>query len=179
MTALPPRLSQPSDQHLTTGGYLLLHAVPSTVTPHLRWAIESVVKNAVSLNWQEQAALPGHQRAELRWSGQQGTAAQLASALRVFDGVFFEVTERATPTTDAVRFMYTPSLGICAVGTDVLGNFTVTEDRVKYAFEQAEGSFEALYQEFSLMLGEPWDEQLEPLRAASGQSNITHINQKT
>lgn len=178
MTALPSSSNNPSDHHLSTGGYLLIHAVPVTVTPHLRWAVENVMKTAVTLNWQEQPARAGCQRAELCWSGQPGTAAQLSSALRTFDDIFFEVTERATQTTDAVRFMYTPSLGISAVGTDVLGNFTVTEDRVKYAFEQAEGSIETLYQEFSLMLGEPWDEQLEPFRVASGHSNITHISRK-
>lgn len=159
-----------------TGGFLFIHSAPVHLTPHIRWAIENVMKTPVQLTWQQQTVHGAHtQRTELTWSGAAGTAGILASALRTFDSIFFEITEKATLNNDALRFMHTPSLGICTVPTDSEGNFTVNEDRIRYAFEQAAGNFEALYQQFSLLLGQQWDEELEPLRAASGHSNITRL----
>lgn len=181
MTALSPQphnRKQSVPAETGTGGFLLIHAAPLALTPHIGWAVENVMRAPVDFTWLDQPARPGTQRTELTWAGQAGTAAQLASALRSFEGIFFEVTERASANSDAVRLMHTPALGICAVPTDVAGNFTVNEDRVRYAFEQAAGSFDELYRHFSLMLGQQWDDELEPLRTASGHNNITRITRR-
>ena len=51
-------------------------------------------------------------RTEYSWSGPVGTAARLASALKGWQKVRFEVTEEPTATTEGERYSYTPSLGI-------------------------------------------------------------------
>lgn len=158
-----------------TGGFVLLHAVPAALTSHIRWSIENTLKASLNLSWEAQPARPGYQRTELTWTGPAGTAAQLASALRQFSDTHFEITERPTATSSALRIMHTPSLGLCTQPVDAQGNFTVTEDRIRYAFEQAAGDYKALYDQFALALGQAWDEELEPLRYSKKTINIAHI----
>ncbi|WP_237220896.1 DUF3145 family protein [Rothia nasimurium] len=160
---------QPLSPHQTpeqTSGYIFLHASPAALTRHLEWALDSVLGQGANLTWKPQPHLPGHLCTTLIWEGAPGTAARLASALRPVGSTYFEITERATQGSDALRIMHTPILGICTVPVDRQGNFTVTEDRIKYAFEQAAGDYSELYRQFSIALGEPWDEQLEPYRQA-------------
>lgn len=168
-----------SQQQPTTGGHIFLQAVPSALCPHVRWALENVMRTPVRLAWTDQKAQPGSQRAEIEWAGAPGTAAQLASALRQLKNLYFEITERATSQGSAQRFMHTPSLGICVLPTDAQGNFTVTEDRIRYAFERAQGDYGELYRQFSLALGQEWDQELEPLRVGSGHSNIQRISRRS
>lgn len=163
------------DRPPQTGGLILLHAVPAALTSHVRWAIENALKTSLNLRWESQATHPNHQRTELTWTGPAGTATQLASALRQFSDTYFEITERPTVTSGALRIMHTPSLGLCALPVDVHGNFTVTEDRIRYAFEQAAGDYNALYEQFALALGQAWDDELEPLRYSNTMINIAHI----
>ncbi|WP_421082994.1 DUF3145 family protein [Rothia nasimurium] len=157
-----------------TGGYIFLHASPAALTSHLEWALDAVVGQGPPLLWKPQHHLPGHLCTDLLWEGPAGTAARIASALRPVGSTYFEITEGATASSDALRIMHTPNLGICTVTVDRQGNFTVTEDRIKYAFEQAAGNYQELYRQFSLALGEPWDEELEPFRLSHpGQSTGT------
>ena len=167
-----------SQQKPTTGGLIFLHAVPAALCPHVRWSLENVMRAPVSLSWAAQSARPGSQRAELEWAGEPGTAAVLASALRQLKTLHFEITERASAQSSSLRYMHTPELGICVLPTVIQGNFTVTEDRIRYAFETANGDYSELYRQFSLALGQDWDQELEPLRVGSGHSNIQRISRR-
>jgi hypothetical protein len=79
----------------------------------------------------------------------------------------YEVTEEASPGSDALRWSHTPSLGIFQGVTDVHGNIMVSEDRIRYAYEKGKGDPAIVYHELSIALGEAWDEELEPFRAAA------------
>lgn len=136
------------------------------------------MRTPVGLTWSAQSTKPGTQRADLEWVGESGTAAVLASALRQLKDLHFEITERASASSSSLRYMHTPELGICVLPTDVQGNFTVTEDRIRYAFETANGDYTELYRQFSLALGQDWDQELEPLRVGSGHSNIQRISRR-
>lgn len=156
--------SQSQSASVTRGEVFLL-AVPAHLTHHVRWGLERVLHDVPPLRWEPQPAKPTYLSANLSWAGPVGTAAQLASALRVYTDTYFEITERSTATSGALRLMHVPQLGICSIPVDQHGNFLVTEDRVRYAFEQAAGSYEALLEHFSQALGQAWDDELEPLRA--------------
>jgi len=105
----------------TTRGVLFVHSAPSALCPHLEWAVGGVLGAAVSLEWSPQPAQAGTYRAELSFSGEPGTAAAIASALRGWNHLRFEATEdprhsrRApgspTPPTSASS---TPSPGCTA-----------------------------------------------------------------
>jgi hypothetical protein len=108
-------------------------------------------------------------RAELAWEGPAGSGSLLASSLRGWPHIRFEVTEEASPGTDAGRWSHTPELGIFHATTDVHGNIMVSEDRIRFAYEQGNGDPAIMYHELSLALGEAWDEELEPFRHASDE----------
>src|SRR6478736_2686681 len=65
-----------------TRGVLYVHSAPSALCPHIEWAVGGVLGSAVSLDWTPQPAQAGTYRAEFSWTGDSGTAAAVASALR-------------------------------------------------------------------------------------------------
>ncbi|WP_129658676.1 DUF3145 family protein [Rothia halotolerans] len=150
-----------------TRGIIHVHAAPRALCPHVQWALEAVAGQATDLQWSDQSRLLGHSRATLEWHGPAGTGAMLASALRRFSEVYFEVYEEASPGHDAGRWACTPSLGVFYAVTDALGNTMITEDRVRHAYEMARGDPDALLRQFQLALGEAWDAELEPLRSCA------------
>ena len=86
---------------------LYVHSAPSALCPHIEWAAGGVLGNAVSLEWTPQRAQAGAYRAEFSWSGEAGTAAAIASALRGWNQLRFEITEE--PTARAPRAPATPT----------------------------------------------------------------------
>ena len=147
-----------------TQGVLHIHAAPKALGPHIKWALESVTTGSADLEWYPQHAILGHAWTTAEWSGPVGTGALLASALQRLRSVHFEVFEQARPGSDAGRWAHTPDLGIFYAMTDAAGNTVITEDRVRCAYENAQGDPQALLRQFSTALGEAWDAQLEPLR---------------
>ena len=95
-----------------TRGILYVHSAPSALCPHIEWAVGGILGVAVSLDWTPQPAQPGSYRAELSWTGSGGTAAAVASALRGWNHLRFEITEEPTSSTEGTRFSCTPDLGI-------------------------------------------------------------------
>src|SRR5690349_7592565 len=91
-----------------TRGVLYAHSAPSALCPHIEWAVSGVLGMPVSLDWAPQPAQPGAYRAELSWSGAVGSAAAIASALRGWNHLRFEITEEATASSEGSRYSYTP-----------------------------------------------------------------------
>ena len=84
---------------MTTRGVLYVHSAPRALCPHVEWAVAGVLGVRVSLDWIRQPAAPGTWRAEFSWHGDPGTASKLASALRGWHLLRFEVTaECGEPT---------------------------------------------------------------------------------
>lgn len=160
-----------------TRGVLFVHSAPAVMCPHIESSIAHVMDRRTSLQWTAQPVAPNVQRAELVWSGPAGTGARLASALRGWANVRYEVTEEPSPGVDGSRWSHTPELGIFHAVTDVHGNIMVSEDRIRYAYESGKGDPALVYQELSLALGEAWDEELEPFRHASADTSVRWLHQ--
>ena len=73
-------------------GVRFVHSAPRALCPHMEWAADNVLGTRVSLDWTPQPAATGMYRAELSWQGAQGTGARLASALRGWTHLRYEVT---------------------------------------------------------------------------------------
>src|SRR5690349_4759034 len=93
---------------MTTRGVLYVHSAPRALCPHIEWAVASVLGSRVSLDWTRQPASPGTWRAELSWQGDAGVASRLASALRGWHLLRFEVTSEPCPGGEGERFSCTP-----------------------------------------------------------------------
>ncbi len=182
---------------MSVRGVLHVHSAPPALCPHIEWAVAGLLGVPVRLSWVDQPASPGTLRAELDWQARPGTGAAIASALAAWNRLRFEVTEEASPGCDAIRYSHTPSLGTFSAITSANGDILVPEGRLRAAMTLAAagvpsrspgtgqpaapvsetlrelhgprhpalgGSLEA---ELSLLLGQPWDAELEPFRHAA------------
>lgn len=154
----------------TARGVIFIHSAPRALCPHVEWAAGRAIGRAVNFDWVEQPALKRAMRTEFYWEGAPGTGALIASALRGWEHLRYEVTEDAGLGTDGGRWMHTPDLGVFHVQTDTVGNAVIPEDRVRAAMELAGSNALELHRELRLALGQAWDDELEAFRHA-GQDN--------
>ncbi len=159
-----------------TRGVLFVHGTPAALCPHIGWAIEGVLERPVTFDWIAQPAQPRMLRTELSWAGPVGTGAKLASALRGWQGLRYEVTEEATAVSDGSRWAYTPTLGIHHAWMSVSGDVVVNEDRLREAIVRNIGDPEGLEDEINLLLGTPWDDELEPFRYAGDGAPVRWLH---
>ncbi len=151
-----------------TRGVVFVHSSPTALCPHIGWALESVLDQSVRLDWTPQPLGRSLVRGEFSWAGEPGTGARLASALRVFDNLRYEVTEDPSPGTDGSRWQHTPNLGIHHTWLAANGDAVVNEDRLRAALRS--GDHTSLRREIDAALGTAWDLELDPFRhAGEGQ----------
>jgi hypothetical protein len=153
-------------------GVLYVHSAPSALCPHIEWAVAGVVGVPVSLPWVNQPAAPGLLRSELTWTGRPGAAGAITSALAGWNRLRFEVTEEASPGCDPVRYSYTPDQGTFSCVTAANGDVLIPEGRLRAAMTlaacPAPGRPQVpLETELARLLGQPWDDELEPFRCAA------------
>lgn len=158
-------------------GVIYIHSSPRALCPHVEWAAGRALGRAVNFDWADQPVLPGARRAEYFWEGPSGTGAAIASSLRGWEHLRYEVTEDPTPGCDGGRWMHTPSLGVFHAQMDAAGNTVVPEDRIRSAMESAAGRADLLTQELRLALGQEWDDELDVFRYASDDSPVIWLHQ--
>lgn len=157
-------------------GVLYVHSSPRALCQHVEWGVGRALARAVHLPWIEQPVIRGAQRAEYVWEGEPGSGAAIASQLRGWVHLRFEVTEEPRPDADGGRWMHTPDLGIFYAQTDTAGNTVIPEDRIRYAMEIAGGNASELHRELRLALGQAWEDELEPFRHAGDDSPVVWMH---
>jgi hypothetical protein len=160
-----------------TRGVLYVHSSPSALCPHIEWAVGGVLGVSSSLDWTPQPAHAGSYRAEYSWSGDAGTSASIASALRGWNHLRFEVTEDPTASTEGCRYAYTPDLGVFHAVTGIHGDIMIPEDRLKAAVVKAALGDSTLITEIDKLLGKPWDDELESFRYAGDGAPVRWLHQ--
>ena len=161
----------------TTRGVLFVHSAPSALCPHVEWAVGGVLGVAVTMVWTPQPAASGCYRSELSWQGAVGTAAKVASALRGWNHLRFEITEEPTASTEGARYSYTPDLGVLHAVTGVHGDLMIPEDRLKAAVVRSALTETTIEDEIDRLLGRAWDDQLEPFRHAGEGAPVRWLHQ--
>ena len=149
-----------------TRGVVFIHSTPTALCPHIAWALEGVLDTRVSLDWVGQPAEPGTMRTEFAWTGEAGTGATIASAMRGWDGLRYEVVEEASRGCDGMRWTHTPALGLHQARLSANGDVVVNEDRLRSLVEASAGSAATLVAELDRALGAAWDAELEQYRHA-------------
>lgn len=161
---------------MSARGVFYVHSAPPALCPHIEWAAAGVLGVPVSLPWTNQVAAPGTMRTELCWEGRPGTAAGVASALREWRLLRFEITEDAAPGSDGVRYSVTPSLGVFSAVIGANGDVHVPEDRLRSAMASAAGGRTTLETELDRLLGKPWDDELESFRRAGDGAPVRWLH---
>lgn len=160
-----------------TRGMFYVHSSPSALCPHVEWALGGVLGAAVNLDWTPQPAQAGTYRAEFSWTGSVGTAAAVASALRGWNHLRFEITEEPKAGSEGSRYSYTPELGIFHAVTGLHGDIMIPEDRLKAAVVKAALGDTTLPIEVDKLLGKAWDDELESFRYAGDGAPVRWLHQ--
>ena len=159
-----------------TRGVVFIHSTPTALCPHITWALESVLGRRVALEWTRQPLGPKLVRTELSWAGEAGTGGKVASTLRGWDHLRYEVTEEPSQGSDGSRWSHTPSLGIHHTWTSAGGDAVINEDRLRAAISASLGDPSVLTQELDLLLGLAWDDELEPFRYAGEGATVRWLH---
>jgi len=159
-----------------TSGVVFVHSTPAALCPHIVWALESVLGQSVSMEWARQPRGTRLLRAELPWAGEAGTGGKIASALRGWDNLRYEVTEDPSPGNDGSRWSYTPSLGLHHAWTSAAGDAVINEDRLRTAISTSKGDAGMLTRQLDALLGRAWDEELEPFRYAAASATERRLH---
>ena len=157
-------------------GVVFIHCAPRALCPHVEWAAGRALETPLSFDWRPQPVLKGAQRAEYYWEGPVGSGAKLASALRGWEHLRYEVTEDPGPGSDGGRWMHTPELGIFHAQIDSVGNVVIPEDRIRAAMEEAGSDAFELHRALRLVLGQAWDDELEVFRQAGDDTSVRWLH---
>lgn len=150
-------------------GWLFIHACRRAFAAHVESALHAALSDRGTaaglppLQWQEQTALRGHWRMDMPWQGTGVTLELLRRGLGMFPGIHVEVTCEPTAAADGARLMVVPELGTWCGQMDRVGNTVVNEIQLRRLMALPA---ERMRREMALLLGQPWDDVLEPLRAS-------------
>ena len=161
----------------TTRGVLYVHSAPSALCPHIEWAVGGVFGMPIRVDWIPQPIERACYRTEYSWTGPCGIAARLASALKGWQRIRFEVTEEATSGTEGERYSYTPTLGIFHGTTGIHGDIMIPEDRIKHAIALSALGAKDLTDALYALLGRAWDDELEPFRYAGDGAPVRWLHE--
>ena len=129
---------------------------------HVEWSIESIL-GKVAINWRNQPLDAGTQRTQVEWRSNKDLSAQLASALKSWHYLRFEIS------CGTEFFRHTPELGMHRANIDEIGNILVSENQIKFAMSKTDDSMrEAL----NVALGIEWEVELERFRGVDLQEVI-------
>ena len=140
-------------------GYLVIHSAPSALMRHIQWALQNLLGASAQLEWVAQPLLIGTYRTTVEWRDNQGVGAQIASALRGWHYLRFEIREESP--YESVLYRFTPTLGIHRAVLDGSGSVMVNENQIASALVMND---DALRSALETSIGSAWDLELEQFR---------------
>ena len=164
------RLTTPSNRQQVRG-FLTIHSSPSALRHHIDWAIQAVLGNWVKPTWSPQPLIPGSYRTQIEFRDRQGAAAELASSLRSWHYLNFEVIENTD--NGGELFRCTPELGIHRAVVDQTGAVILSENQLGTVLKNSLDE-ESIREAIATLLGTSWDYELDRFRSADLQE-ITHL----
>lgn len=156
-------------EHAARGAFSV-HTCPRPLVGEVEWALANEIGEVVKLRWSPvHTSESGEElyRAECEWVGPVGTAARVASSLFGWRHLRFEITEHQAEGGDAGRWMHTPELGIFHSAIDASGNTLLSENMIRTIIANTSGGHADLATQLRAALGDVWDAELEPYRAAA------------
>jgi hypothetical protein len=164
------RLTTPSNRQQVRG-FLTIHSTPSALRHHIDWAIQAVLGTWVKPTWTVQPLIPGSYRMQLEFRDRQGAAAELASSLRSWHYLNFEIIENTD--NGGELFRCTPELGIHRALVDQTGAVILTENQLSAALKNTFDE-ESIREAIAALLGSAWEAELDRFRSVDLQE-IAHL----
>ena len=140
-------------------GFLTIHSCPMALIRHVEWSIESLL-GPVQIEWRSQQLDAGTQRTQIEWRSNKDISAELASALKSWHYLRFEINYGVQ------FFRHTPDLGMHRSQVDELGSILITENQIKFALSKSD---EEMREILDVALGTEWEVELERFRGVDLQ----------
>ena len=164
------RLTAPSNRQQVRG-FLTIHSTPSALRHHIDWAIQAVLGTWVKPTWSPQPLIPGSYRTQVEFRDRQGAAAELASSLRSWHYLNFEVIENTD--NGGELFRCTTELGIHRALVDQTGAVILSENQLGTVLKNSLDE-ESIREGIASLLGSSWELELDRFRSADLQE-IAHL----
>lgn len=160
-----------SHKALAVRGQLRIHSAPSALRSHIDWAIQDLLGTRVRCEWTPQMLKAGTYKCVLAWRDRVGASAEIASVLRSWHYLSFEVQEDGIDGGEIFRF--TPELGIHRAMTDLAGAVIISENQIdlvlKTNFDE-----DSIRKGLALIIGSAWENELERFRGVDHQE-VAHL----
>jgi len=140
-------------------GLLVMRSGRAALCRHLDWALANLLGAGATLDWRPQPLLPGSHRATCEWRDREGRGAELASTLRGWHYLRFEIREESA--REKVLYRFTPSLGIHRAVIDEMGSVLISENQITTALALND---DEMRDALSKSLGSAWDLELDQFR---------------
>ena len=145
-------------------GLLVIHSCPMALIRHVDWSIQSIV-DRVQIEWRNQPLDAGTQRSTIEWRSSKDLSAELASALKSWHYLRFEITFADQ------YFRHIPPNGLHRAQIDELGNIQLTEHQIRFAMSKTDQS---MRDALDVALGTEWEVELERFRGVDLQE-VAHL----
>lgn len=156
---------------LAVRGQLTIHSAPSALRSHIDWALAELLGNSLAPHWTPQMLKAGTYKATISWRDREGVAAAIASVLRSWHYIYFEVIEDTNNGGELFRF--TPELGIHRALTDLTGAVVISENQINSVLVNSFDE-ESIRAGLALIIGNDWENELERFRGVNHQE-LSHL----
>jgi hypothetical protein len=153
-------------------GLVLIHRAPSSLLTHVEWTISGISGNPSKINWIKYESSDSVFRGSVAFDCGLNDGATLASAFMNLKQISFEVIHQTALA--GTRWSFTPGLGMFHCATDEAGNLVVGENQLRASIEKAGSNILKLQAELRKLLGQAWDDELEPYRELIGGAEGNH-----
>jgi hypothetical protein len=146
-------------------GLLTIHSAPSALRQHIEWGLNAILGYTGEYSWRDQPLAPGTLRTIIEYRAPLGTAAKIATSLKNWHYLRFEIQEFCSEGAELFRF--TPELGMHRALTDGTGSILISENVIRKSlatFDDLE-----IRENLEAALGSAWELALEPMRGVDLQ----------
>ncbi|MEI6649456.1 MAG: DUF3145 family protein [Actinomycetes bacterium] len=152
-------------------GDLRIYSAPRALVRHINWSLNQIFGSPIDLDWRAQRLAVGSLATEYQWRGEENVASVIASTLKSWHYLRFEVREFPTEGGEGVLYRCTPELGLHQAVTASTGDIMIHENRLITTLN-SHRSYESLREGITAILGTAWDVELERYRLGSEESEI-------
>jgi len=156
-------------------GDLRIYSAPRALLRHIQWSLNEIFGYPLDIQWKPQPLAAGSLMCEVQWRESKAVASKIASTLKAWHYLRFEVREFAVNGGEGVLYRCTPDLGLHQAVTASTGDVMIHENRLMTALANSR-SYESLRESIADALGTSWDNELECYRLGIRDSGIAQVS---
>ncbi len=168
-------MNVPTRASLELSGDLRIYSAPRALIRHIQWSLNQIFGEPIALEWEQQRLCAGTFATQYQWRGDRQLASAIASTLKSWHYLRFEVREFPTSGGEGVLYRATPDLGLHQAVTASTGDIMIHENRLVTSLT-SHRSYESLRESIQQALGIVWDDELEGYRRESSEYDLDKRN---